>query len=133
MELTGSALTSDVVRGDNQSIPIPLDTPEPRYQDYFNKVRERIKSKWVYPREAGERNIEGELLIEFHIAKDGHLEFIALRQTSGTRVLDDAALTAVKLAQPFPPIPDGLAKETLSINGAFRYQIVGGLANQSLR
>jgi len=113
--------------------PIPLDTPEPKFQDYFNKVRERIKANWVYPRQAGERNIEGELLIEFHIAKDGRLEYIELLDSSGTRILDDAALTAVKLAQPFPPVPDDIAKHTLAINGQFRYQIVSGLVNQFLR
>jgi len=120
-------------QGGVEGAPIPLDTPEPKFQDYFNKVREQIKSKWVYPREAGERNIEGELLIEFHIAKDGRLEFIALRQTSGQRVLDEAAMTAVRLAQPFPPVPDDIAKRTLAINGQFRYQIVSGLVNQFLR
>jgi periplasmic protein TonB len=120
-------------RGGVDGDPIPLDTPEPKYQDYFNKVRERIKSKWVYPRPAGERGIEGELLIEFHIAKDGRLEYIELRRSSGTAILDDAALTAVKLAQPFPPVPDDIAKRTLAINGQFRYQIVSGFVNQFLR
>ena len=120
-------------RGGVEGEPIPLDTPEPKYQDYFNKVRERIKSKWVYPRLAGDRGIEGELLIEFHIAKDGRLEFIELRHSSGTAILDDAALTAVKLAQPFPPVPDDIAKRTLAINGQFRYQIVSGFVNQFLR
>lgn len=120
-------------RGGVEGEPIPLDTPEPKYQDYFNKVRERIKSKWVYPRPAGDRGIEGELLIEFHIAKDGRLAFIELRHSSGTAILDDAALTAVKLAQPFPPVPDDIAKQTLAINGQFRYQIVSGFVNQFLR
>ncbi|HEY7205779.1 MAG TPA: energy transducer TonB [Methylomirabilota bacterium] len=120
-------------RGGVDGAPIPLDTPEPKYQDYFNKVRERIKSKWVYPRPAGERGIEGELLIEFHIAKDGRLEYIELRHSSGTQILDDAALTAVKLAQPFPPVPDDIAKRSLAINGQFRYQIVSGFVNQFLR
>ena len=120
-------------RGGVEGEPVPLDTPEPKYQDYFNKVRERIKSKWVYPRPAGERGIEGELLIEFHIAKDGRLEYIELRHSSGTQILDDAALTAVKLAQPFPPVPDDIAKVTLAINGQFRYQIVSGFVNQFLR
>jgi TonB family protein len=113
--------------------PIPLDTQEPRYQDYFNKIRDRIKANWVYPRPAGERDIEGELLIKFHIAKDGRLEYIELVHTSGTPILDDAALTAVKLAQPFPPVPDDIAKHSLAINGQFRYQIVSGRANQSLQ
>jgi periplasmic protein TonB len=120
-------------RGGVEGEPIPLDTPEPKYQDYFNKIRERIKSKWTYPRLAGERGIEGELLIEFHIAKDGRLEFIALRNSSGVAILDDYAMTAVKLAQPFPPVPDEIAKQTLAINGQFKYQIVSGLVNQFLR
>lgn len=113
--------------------PIPLDTPDPKYQDYFNKIRERIKSKWVYPREAGERGIEGELLIEFHIAKDGRLEYIALRQPSGVPILDKYAMNAVTLAEPFPPVPDEIAKGTLAINGQFRYQIVSGFVNQFLQ
>jgi protein TonB len=120
-------------RGGVEGAPIPLDTPEPKYQDYFNKIRERIKANWVYPRQAGERGIEGELLIEFHIAKDGRVAFIELRHSSGTTILDDAALTAVKLAQPFPPVPDEIAKQTLAINGQFKYQIVSGLVNQFLR
>jgi periplasmic protein TonB len=120
-------------RGGVDGEPIPLDTPEPRFQDYFNKIRDRIKANWVYPRPAGERNIEGELLIEFHIAKDGRLEYIELRHSSGTPILDDAALTAVKLAQPFPPVPDDISKHSLAINGQFRYQIVSGLVNQFLR
>ncbi len=120
-------------RGGVEGEPIPLDTPEPKYQDYFNKIRERIKANWIYPRQAGDRGIEGELLIEFHIAKDGRLSHIELRHSSGVSILDDAALTAVKLAQPFPPVPDEIARQTLAINGQFRYQIVSGLVNQFLR
>ena len=120
-------------RGGVEGDPIPLDTPEPKYQDYFNKIRERIKANWIYPRQAGDRGIEGELLIEFHIAKDGRLSYIELRHSSGTTILDDAALTAVKLAQPFPPVPDEIAKQTLAINGQFKYQIVSGLVNPFLR
>jgi protein TonB len=119
--------------GGVEGAPIPLDTPEPRFQDYMNKVREKIRANWIYPREAGDRGIEGQLLIEFHIAKDGKLEFIELRDSSGVRILDDYALTAVKLAQPFPPVPDELAKATLPVSAQFRYQIVSGLVNQLLR
>jgi TonB family protein len=121
-------------RGGVEGEPIPLDTPEPKYQDYFNKIREKIKANWIYPREAGDRGIQGELLIEFHIAKDGRLDYLALRRTSGAEILDRFAMNAVRLAQPFPPVPDDVAKEVLAINGMFRYQIVGAsLLNQYLR
>jgi hypothetical protein len=53
-------------------------------------VRDRIKSKWVYPRVAVEK--EGQALIEFHIAKDGRLDYIALRHTNqGSAPLDPEA------------------------------------------
>lgn len=102
---------------------IVLDTKDPKYQTYFNQVRERIKSRWAYPRDAGEKGVEGEVLIEFHIAKDGRLEYIALQKSSGVPILDDYALNAVRLAQPFPPAPDDIAKQTLTINGSFHYQM----------
>lgn len=121
-------------RGGVEGEPVPLDTPDPRYQDYFNEVRERIRRNWGYPREAAERDIEGQLLIEFHISKEGRLAFIELRNSSGTQILDEYALTAVRLAQPFPPVPDTIAKNAVAINGVFRYQIIKtGLLNQIIR
>jgi len=106
---------------------VSLDVAQSQYRAYFNTIRERIRSKWVYPRPAGERGIEGNLVIDFYIANDGHLEHVQLTRSSGSVGLDDAALTAVKLAQPFPPVPDGLCKETLGITGAFRYEIKRGM------
>jgi TonB family protein len=111
-------------RGGVEGEPVPLDTPDPKYQDYFKILRERIQSKWTYPREAGDRGIGGSLLIEFHIAKDGRLAYLELRRSSGVEVLDEYAVNAIKLAQPFPPVPDNLAKQVLPINGNFVYQII---------
>jgi len=108
-------------RGGIEGEPIPLDTPDPRYQDYFNQIRERIKSKWIYPYEASSRGIGGELSIEFGIAKSGELQFIERRRSSGVELLDDYAMRAVQLASPFPPVPDAISKSGLPIHGIFRY------------
>jgi len=121
-------------RGGIEGEPIPLDTPDPRYQDYFNQIRERIKSKWIYPYEASSRGIGGELSIEFGIAKSGELQFIERRRSSGVELLDDYAMRAVQLASPFPPVPDAISKSGLPIHGIFRYQLLGsGLINNYLR
>lgn len=111
-------------RGGVEGEPIPLDTPDPKYQEYFRVLRERIQSKWTYPREAGDRGIGGSLLIEFHIGKDGRLAFLEVRRSSGVEILDEYAVNAIKLAQPFPPVPDDIAKQVLSIGGNFVYHIV---------
>ena len=121
-------------RGGIEGEAVPLDTPEPKFQDYFNQVRERIKSKWIYPYEASSRGIEGELQIEFGIAKSGELQFIDKRRSSGVEILDDYAMRAVQLASPFPPVPDAISKGGLPINGIFRYHILtGGMINNYLR
>jgi len=121
-------------RGGIEGEPIPLDTTDPRYTDYFDQIRRRIKANWVYPREAGERGIGGQLVIEFAIRKDGWLQVVDLKRSSGVSILDEYALNALKLAQPFPPVPDSVSKGPLLIAGIFTYQIVdSGLLNQYLR
>ena len=121
-------------RGGIEGEPIPLDTKDPRYTDYFDKIRRQIRANWIYPREAGERGIGGHLVIEFVIAKDGHLTAIELRRSSGVEILDRFALNAVRLAQPFPRVPDAVAKVVLPIAGIFTYQIIDtGLLNNFLR
>lgn len=115
-------------RGGRAGEPIPLDTPDPNYREYMEKVKQRIYAKWGYPYEAQSRGLQGKLVIEFHIAKDGHLQFIELRQTSGEEILDSFAMTAVKLAQVYPPLPDAMKREVLPIVAVFIYTLRGPLS-----
>jgi TonB family protein len=120
-------------RGGIEGDPIPLDTPDPRYSDYFRIVKRQIQEKWSYPREAGDRGLGGQLVIDFVIAKDGHVEAIDLRRSSGVEILDRFAMNAVKLAQPFPPVPDSVSKDRLPIAGLFSYVVNVGFVNHFLR
>lgn len=115
-------------RGGSVGEPIPLDTPDPNYREYMEKVRKRIYANWGYPYEAQQRGLQGKLVIEFHIAKDGHLQFIDLRQTSGEDILDSFAMTAVKLAQLYPPLPDAMQRDVLPVVGIFVYTLRGPLS-----
>jgi TonB family protein len=108
---------------------VPLETNDPRFQAYFSKVRAKIKDTWTYPRAAGERGIQGEVVIEFRIAKDGRLESAYVQRSSGATVLDEYSLMAVQTAAPFPPVPDDVAKETLTVDSTFRY-FAGGRSPQ---
>ncbi len=101
--------------------PVPLETTDPRFHAYFSKVRERIKATWTYPSAAGQRGIEGEVVVEFRIAKDGHLVSTDVWRSSGAAILDDYSIRAVQTAAPFPPLPDDVATEVLTIHSTFRY------------
>ena len=108
--------------------PVPLDTDDPNYREYMQRVKRRIYAKWGYPYEAQTRGLHGKLVVEFHIAKDGHLQFIELKQTSGEEILDSFAMTAVKLAQVYDPLPDNMKRDVLPIVAVFIYTLRGPLS-----
>ena len=122
-------------RGGIEGQPVPLETKDPKYNDYFEQLRRQIQKNWSYPREAGDKNIGGSLLIEFGIHRDGKLQFIELLSPAPMRVLDDYALNAVKLASPFPPVPPPLLQGSgLPVLVRFNYIIdTAGSLNKFLR
>ena len=109
-----------------KELELEPDSPStaPPSEEYLAQVRKLVIASWAVPRSARERGPVGELKIEFHIAPNGKLAFITLRQSSGTQSLDDAALAAVKVAQPFPPVPALGPDEKFPIRGRFRYDTV---------
>jgi TonB family protein len=103
--------------------PVPLDTPDPNYREYMQRVRQRIYAKWNYPREAQNRELAGRLVIEFHIGKDGQLLSLELVSSSGELVLDSSALEAVKMAERYPPLPEAMQRDVLPVVAIFSYRI----------
>ena len=126
-------------RGGIEGEPVPLDSPDPKYSDYLDRVRRMIKDKWGFPCADGAPDRygfvrrEGELIIEFGIAKDGHVPFISLKQSTGSANMDSFALNAIKLAQPFPPVPDVISKTGFPILARFRYILVDQTLTNILR
>jgi TonB family protein len=130
----GGAGGSGQGRAGIEGEPIPLDSQDPKYTDYLDQVRRRIKSKWGYPCEKNEQTRVCEyrstqLIIEFGIAKSGELVFVSLVRTSGHPIYDDYALNAVKLASPYPPIPDSFSKKGVPIHATFSYVLQSSLTN----
>ena len=76
--------------------------------DYFKIVRLRIESHKRYPGTAKTRQIEGQVTVRFVIEPDGRISSSKVVKSSRHRVLDQAALSAVKEASPFPVPPKNL-------------------------
>ena len=100
---------------------ITFDTKEYKYFGYMQRLREKIEGIWKYPAEAAERKLNGELYIRFTIKKDGGLGAVELVHTSGYKILDDAAIRALKDADPYWPLPDSWNEDSLTITGHFVY------------
>jgi protein TonB len=104
---------------------ITFDTTEYRYAGYLEKLRERIEHIWIYPVNARARGIYGDLKIQFTIKKNGRLGAVELVRTSGYKMLDDAAIKALKDGEPYWPLPDEWGKESYTILGHFIYSLRG--------
>lgn len=64
-----------------------------------------------YPTEARRAGIYGTLRMLVTLKKDGSVKEVAILQSSGSRILDDAAIRIVRLAAPFAPFPEEMSKE----------------------
>jgi TonB family protein len=105
----------------------PLNAPEIQYISYFASIKRKIELVWQYPYDAAIRGIQGELTIDFVIARSGKVESVELIRGSGHKVLDDEAIRSVRKASPFDPIPGEYRIPNLQIRGRFVYVIGGAL------
>ena len=103
----------------------PLNAPEIQYISYFASIKRKIELVWQYPYEAAVAGIQGELTLDFVIARGGTVNSIDLVRSSGSKILDDEAIRSIRKAAPFDPIPAQYKIPTLQIRGRFVY-IHGG-------
>jgi TonB family protein len=101
--------------------PIPFDTKEVKYVSYFNRIKQQIQQVWIYPIQATEKKISGQLTLKFEISRDGNLIDVRVTNSSGFNILDIAALKSVKEAAPYYPFPMTIKKNKLSILATFVY------------
>ncbi len=103
----------------------PLNAPEVQYISYFASIKRKIELVWQYPYEAAAAGIQGELTVDFVIARSGKVDSVELIRSSGSKILDDEAIRSIRVAAPFDPIPAQYKIPSLQIRGRFVY-IHGG-------
>jgi protein TonB len=72
-----------------------------QYERAVSELRERIIRKKVYPQAARRRNIEGVVLIFLELDAGGEPVDLHIIQSSGSRILDKAALSLIEKVIPF--------------------------------
>lgn len=65
-----------------------------------------------YPDQARRRQLSGALMLIVGIYKNGQIESITVDESSGFKLLDDAAVRIVRMAAPFDALTGQLAEET---------------------
>lgn len=86
---------------------VSASTREWAYATYLRAWVDRVErvGNLNYPDEARRRQLAGTLVISVAIRRDGSVEQAEVIQSSGIRLLDDAALRIARLAEPYPPLP----------------------------
>lgn len=65
-----------------------------------------------YPEEARSRGIYGDLRLLVSLRKDGTIKEVSILESSGSTVLDDAAIRIIRMAAPFAPFPEEMREKT---------------------
>jgi protein TonB len=73
--------------------------------NYPGKIVSELRRSLRYPSEAKRNRITGEVRIRFVVTANGAAESIRIVRSSGSPILDQAALETVRRAAPFPAIP----------------------------
>jgi protein TonB len=98
-----------------------LNAPEIQYISYFAGIKRKIELVWGYP--ASANGIEGDVIIDFVIARNGRLESVNIIRGSGHKALDDEATGAIRKASPYSPIPAEYKIANLQIRAHFFYTV----------
>jgi protein TonB len=86
---------------------------------YRGKLFSHISSKKLNPRS---RNA-GVAVVRFTVAPGGELVSREIATSSGSKILDDAAIASIERAAPFPPMPSDVKNEPMVVSVPFRFTV----------
>ncbi len=88
-------------------------TKEYKYALYAEAWRQKVETlgNMNYPEEAREKKFSGQLRMTVSLKPDGRIDNIEINQSSGFKILDEAAKKIVELGAPYAPFPEDIRKE----------------------
>jgi len=97
-----------------ESEKVRLDVKEFPFSYYLALLQARLIQNWEPP-----YNAVGKVVIYFKIQRNGHILQTRTELSSGDFLLDRAALRAVTLANPLPPLPQDFTDPHLGVHFEF--------------
>lgn len=87
---------------------------EYRFAAYVEAWRQKVEKigNLNYPEAAKDQKLYGKLRMTVSIRADGSVESVDINQSSGHKVLDDAARRIVEMAAPYASFPEDIRKDT---------------------
>jgi colicin import membrane protein len=97
---------------------VRVDDPDFRFAYYLEIIRERVGSNWSPPPVSGSGSSTSSV-IYFRISKSGGIADTKVEKKSGYDLFDKAAMRAIKLCDPLPPLPAGYKSKWLGVHFEF--------------
>lgn len=89
------------------------------HREYLGRLRTHLEGTKVNPRTAR----VGTTVIRLTVRANGQLVSHQIVESSGSKVLDNAAVASIERAAPFPLIPSEVGEETVSVVVPFRFTV----------
>lgn len=88
-----------------------------KFSKYLGELRTKLEKSKINPRS----RLSGTVMLRFTIGEDGEIVAREVAESSGSKLLDDAALAALERAAPFPPIPSEVGTRPLVVSVPFKF------------
>lgn len=89
------------------------------HRKYLGAIRTHLERSKVNPR----TTLIGTAIVRLTVKSDGDLLAHRIIKSSGSKILDDAALTSIARSAPFPPIPSEVGQETVEVSVPFKFSV----------
>ena len=94
------------------------------FTEFLRQVREQIKEVQRFPPNVQKLDEGAITTIRFTLLKNGTIRDPKVSGSSGSRVLDNAALAAVQNAEPYPPFPEGQSANSIRLELPVVFELV---------
>lgn len=126
---TGDAASSDEAQPDVEPMAtgrvveedlMPLPTPD-RGRAYWQEVSSLVSRSWSRAARRVRHAPSSETVrVRFRLYPSGRAQLIQIEKGSGAREIDEAGISAVVHAQPFPPFPEDVGTEPVDVHVRMR-------------
>ena len=114
-----------MIKDDNpRQLVTSVDTKESKIASYLDRWKRRIETVGVkyFPEESVAQGITGSPTLQVTISASGQLDAASIRKSSGSRVLDQAALNILRRASPFDPFPETIRVDYDQLIFAYKWK-----------
>ena len=118
---------------DPRQLVISADTEESTVAGYLDNWKRRIEAvgNEYFPELGNVDGLTGSPTLEVSISSSGDLAEVIIRKSSGSRVVDKAALDILRRASPFDPFPAEIRNDYDSLRFAYKWLFAEDVATRT--